>query len=80
MSESSHWYKPGKTAVEVQHIHEHETLQVMQRHALNKDHAAFYDLLLSFSKNQEKRNDVAYLCGYVDSHDAERKSQCPKNS
>ena len=74
MDESNHWYIPGKTEAERQHIHEHETLQIMQRHALNLDHGKFYDLLLSFSRNQDKRNDVARICGYKDSHDAERKS------
>ena len=73
MNESNHWYVPGKTEVEKQHIHEHETLQIMQRHALNSDHGKFFDLLLSFSRDQDKRNEVARICGYKDSHDVEEK-------
>ena len=72
---AQNWYIPGKTLAEKQHIHEHETLQIMQRHALNSDHLSFYNLLLSFSKSQTKRNDVAQMCGYIDSHDAEEKSR-----
>ena len=75
LARSDHWYIPGKTLAEKQHIHEHETLQIMQRHALNSDHLSFYNLLLSFSKSQTKRNDVAQMCGYIDSHDAEEKSR-----
>ena len=30
--ESDHWYVPGKTAIERQHVSEHETLQTLQKH------------------------------------------------
>ena len=78
MARSNHWYIPGKTMAEKQHIHEHETLQIMQRHALNLDHGKFYDLLRSFSMDQDKRNDVSRICGYKDSHDVEEKSNVYK--
>ena len=33
MAREDHWYVPGKHAHEKQHIHEHETIQVLQNHA-----------------------------------------------
>ena len=75
MAREDHWYIPGKTDVEKQHIHEHETLQEMQRHALNRDHDKFFTMLLSFSRSQDKRNDIAQLCGYKSSKDAMEKME-----
>ena len=43
--ESNHWYVPGKNSVEKQHLSEHETLQILQRHALNGNKEEFYELL-----------------------------------
>ena len=40
-----HWYVPGKTEVEVQHVNEHETLQQLQRYALNGEREKFFELL-----------------------------------
>ncbi len=75
---TNHWYVPGKTETERQHIHEHETLQIMQRYALNLDHSKFYHLMLSFSRDQDKRNEVSRICGYKDSRDVEEKSNTYK--
>ena len=33
--ERDSWYIPGKTEAEIQHCSEHETLQILQRLALN---------------------------------------------
>ena len=74
MTRENHWYVPGKLEHEKQHIYEHETLQIMQRHALNGDHNNFFSMLLSFSRCQDKRNDIARLCGYKSSKDAMEKS------
>ena len=37
MSREDHWHVPGKTDVQKQHILEHETLQVLQRYASDKE-------------------------------------------
>ena len=74
MSREDHWYIPGKTEVEKQHISEHETIQIMQRHAVNGEHEKFYQMLLGFSRSADKRNDAARLCGYESSKDAMEKS------
>ena len=47
--ESDHWYVPGKTAIERQHVSEHETLQTLQKHALNVKMEEFYELLESIN-------------------------------
>ena len=44
-NERNSWYVPGKTNVEKQHVNEHETLQILQRHALNNNHEEFYNVL-----------------------------------
>ena len=57
-----HWYVPGKTEVEVQHVNEHETLQMLQRHALNGKHEEFFKLLNNLS-GKDKKLDIMSLCG-----------------
>ena len=74
MAREDHWYVPGKHAHEKQHRHEYTTLQIMQRYALDGDHSNFYTMLLSFSRCQDKRNEVDRLCGYKSSKDAMEKS------
>ena len=73
MSREDHWYIPGKTAVEKQHIFEHETLQVLQNHAQYGRHKKFYHLLLTIH-DQNKRDDLSKICGYKDTKDAMEKA------
>ena len=73
MSREDHWYVPGKHEHEKQHIHEHETIQVLQNHAQYGRHDKFYTLLLSIH-DQNKRNDICQMCGYKDINDAMEKS------
>ena len=74
MAREDHWYVPGKHLHEKQHRHEYATLQIMQRHALDGDHDNFVSMLLTFSHCQNKRNDIARLCGYKSSKDAMEKT------
>ena len=46
---------------EKQHIHEHETLQILQQHALNGNDKAFFDLLMKIN-GEDKRKDIMELC------------------
>ena len=62
--ESDHWYVPGKTAIERQHVSEHETLQTLQKHALNGKKEEFYELLESIN-GEEKKRDIIELCGML---------------
>tara|TARA_B100001778_G_C18190107_1_gene450872 strand:- start:380 stop:592 length:213 start_codon:yes stop_codon:yes gene_type:complete len=61
-NERNSWYVPGKTNVEKQHLNEHETLQILQRHALNNNHEEFYNLLDNID-GEDKRRDILELCG-----------------
>ena len=61
MNRSDHWYIPGKTAAEKQHVHEHETLQVLQKLALNGKTEEFHDLLKTIKGNDKKR-DIMIMC------------------
>ena len=62
--ESDHWYVPGKTAIERQHVSEHETLQTLQKHALNGKKEEFYELLDSIN-GEDKKRDIIELCGML---------------
>ena len=57
MSRSDHWYIPGKTEAEKQHLHEHETLQILQRHALNGKTAEFFSQMQT-NTEENKRHDI----------------------
>ena len=46
---------------EKQHIHEHETLQILQQHALNGNEKSFFDLLMKIN-GEDKRRDIMELC------------------
>ncbi len=48
-----HWYVPGKTNVEKQHLSEHERIQLIQRHALNKNVEEFVELLNTFPVDKQ---------------------------
>lgn len=56
-----HTYIPGETDAEKQHLHEHETLQILQRHALNGKTAEFFELLQTI-EDSDKRRDIIELC------------------
>ena len=60
------WYVPGKTVAEVQHIDEHEALQILQRLALNGRWADYEHLLMAkFGEKPDKRRDIRELCENV---------------
>jgi len=52
---------PYRNKVEVQHISEHETLQELQRHALNGKREEFYKLLETID-GEDKKRDIIQLC------------------
>ena len=57
------WYVPGKTAAEVQHISEHEALQILQRLALNNKWSDYEHLLMArFGEMPDKRRDIREMC------------------
>ena len=57
-----HKYIPGTAnEVEVQHVNEHETLQMLQRHALNGKSNEFFELLLNIN-GDDKRRDIVLMC------------------
>ena len=45
----------------MQHVNEHETLQQLQRHALNGEREKFFDLLSNIN-GDDKRRDIIELC------------------
>ncbi len=49
-----------------QHIHEHETLQLLQQYALNGNDKSFFDLLMSID-GEDKRKDIMELCDMSES-------------
>ena len=54
-------YVPGKTDAEKQHVHEHETLQILQKLALNGKTEEFHDLLKTI-KGADKKRDIILMC------------------
>tara|TARA_B100000902_G_scaffold371391_1_gene397377 strand:+ start:373 stop:609 length:237 start_codon:yes stop_codon:yes gene_type:complete len=62
-----HWYVPGKTEHEKVHVNEHETLKLLQRHALNGEHEEFFTLLNNIP-GEDKRRDIMSLCGIESQH------------
>ena len=56
-----HWYIPGKNSVERQHVHEHETLQILQKLALNGKHEEFFELLETIN-GPDKKRDILLMC------------------
>ena len=52
---------PGKTSVEKQHVNEHETLQTLQKYALNGKHEEFFELLKTID-GEDKKRDIIQLC------------------
>ena len=62
MARENHWHVPGKTVVQKQHISDHDTLQMLQRHALDKAWKKFDTLLLSLPSS--KHDAIKELCRY----------------
>ena len=58
---ANHWYVPGKNEVERQHVNEHESLQLLQRLALNGRREEFFTLLDSLNLSKDKHNDILEL-------------------
>ena len=56
-----HWYVPGKTDHEKVHLSEHETLQILQRHALNGKDKEFFELLDTIN-GDDKRREIMHMC------------------
>ena len=51
-----HKYVPGTAnEVEIQHVNEHETLQQLQRYALNREKEKFFDLLSNINGDDKRR-------------------------
>ena len=60
---TGHKYIPGTAnEVEKQHVNEHESLQLLQRHALNDKREEFFTLLDSLNLSSDKRNDIIEIC------------------
>ena len=60
------WYIPGKNAVEKQHLHEHNSLQTLQRLALDNRYAEFEAvLLMTFPLDLGKQQAIRKLCRVV---------------
>ena len=59
---AGHKYVPGTAnEVEKQHVNEHESLQQLQRHALNGRREEFFTLLDSLNLSKDKYNDILEL-------------------
>ena len=61
MAREDHWYIPGRNDVEKQHLHEHETIQILQRLALNGEWNEFEELLKTIS-GEDKKRDIRDMC------------------
>ena len=59
---------PYRNEVEVQHINEHETLQELQRHALNGKTEEFFKLLENIN-GEDKRRDIIEMCDMTEQRD-----------
>ena len=70
MAREDHWHVPGKTDVQKHHISDHDTLQMLQRHAVDKAWEKFDTLLLSL--HSSKHDAIKELCRYPNA----KKSHC----
>ena len=66
--ERNSWYVPGKPSVEKQHVNEHETLQTLQKYALNGKHEKFFELLETID-GEDKKRDITELCNMQEQRD-----------
>ena len=64
MSNDEQLYFSGKTTIEKQHAHEHDTLQVLQRLARDGRRDKFFKLLESI-QHEDKRKDIIQMCGMI---------------
>ena len=62
MAREDHWHVPGKTDVQKHHITDHDILQMLHRHALDKAWEEFDTLLMSL--HSSKHDDIKELCRY----------------
>ena len=63
---AGHKYIPGTAnEIEKQHVNEHESLQLLQRYALNGKRDEFYTLLDSLNLSEDKRKDFISLCSFT---------------
>ena len=63
---TGHKYIPGTAnEIERQHVNEHESLQLLQRYALNGKRDEFYTLLDSLNLSEDKRKDFISLCSFT---------------
>ena len=62
MAREDHWYVPGKTDVQKHHIADHDIIQMLHRHALDKSWEEFDILLMSL--HSSKHDDIKELCRY----------------
>ena len=59
---AGHKYVPGTAnEVEKQHVNEPESLQLLQRQALNGQREEFFTLLDSLNLSKDKHNDILEL-------------------
>jgi len=56
MKNENHWHVPGKTDVQKQHIAAHDIIQMLQRHAVDKEWEKFDTLLLDLQS--DKHDDI----------------------
>ncbi len=66
--ERNSWYVPGKTSAERQHVNEHETLQTLQKYALNGKTKEFFELLENIN-GEDKKKDIIELCDMQEQRD-----------
>ena len=64
MSNDEHLYFSGKTPIEKQHAHEHNTLQILQRLASDGRRDEFFKLLETI-QHEDKRKDIIQMCGMI---------------
>ena len=62
MSKDRNHYFSGETPIEKQHSHEHDTLQLLQRLAVDGKRDEFFELLKTI-ENEDKRRDFTRMFG-----------------
>ena len=62
MSNDGNHYFSGETPIEKQHSHEHDTLQLLHRLAVDGKRDEFFELLETI-ENEDKRKDFARMFG-----------------
>ena len=62
MSKFKNHHFSGETPIEKQHSHEHDTLQLLHRLAVDNKRDKFFELLKTI-ENEDKRRDFARIFG-----------------